>query len=543
MIKEICQDLNPPGIIEKAFGVWEDTLREKCHPRKMPGTLDRLLDISSSHSIDLSTKGVHHDTGIPQVHLVIHTDDDWDVTLEGKRHGDDTLCGDREGKRQENYRITIKDCHNVSYISQKTTDKESDSWDGTCLHPNPVPSTHDTIHDIPSAHPSMGTVPYSIGKSQENTDTHQDSDMVGVRDKLHGYLATHSGDVKMGKARYGRDRFHGEETIPKDNILKEHFSVPADTFTLGVKCPLEFFHPQPEPEPGANKKDNEEDHRSKSILYMRLNDSLCDSKDEINFASGYFNKSIRLANREYPLQTFFYGYGTYFTEDKVHIFTSDGRNNKHTTNIVTNTDSFYVNPVIKDNKESVKRLEDTSGQGYCKYYFQTPFALEINVDRSNESPGFKNNEEDDRSKETLSLRFNDSLHDSKDEVNFLSGYLNRGIRDTLVKREYLLQSSIDGQRINFDNKEPVVNKYQDEKKAYNTEDKVENRASIKKEDKKQKEVKQNKNIRDGLALHNIKFTKISAKTTFKLRIELEDKKQKEMEQNKNIRDGLALHND
>ena len=56
-------------------------------------------------------------------------------------------------------------------------------------------------------------------------------------------------------------------------------------------------------------------------------------------------------------------------------------------------------------------------------------------------------------------------------------------------------------------------------------------------------MEQNKNIRDGLPLHNIKLTKISAKTTFKLRIELGDKKQKEMEINKNIRDGLALQID
>ena len=154
---------------------------------------------------------------------------------------------------------------------------------------------------------------------------------------------------------------------------------------------------------------------------------------------------------------------------------SDRRNNKHTISVVIqSTNSFHGDQVIHDNKESVKRLKDTSGQGYCKYYFQTPFALEINVDRSNESPGFENNGEDDRSKETLSLRFNDSLHDSKDEVNFLSGYLNRGIRDTLVKREYLLQSSIDGQRINFDNKEPIVNKYQDGKETYHADDKIVN---------------------------------------------------------------------
>ena len=106
----------------------------------------------------------------------------------------------------------------------------------------------------------------------------------------------------------------------------------------------------------------------------------------------------------------------------------------------------------------MKRLKDTSGQGYCKYYVPTPFALETTLDRSNESPGFKNNEEDDRNKDTLSLRFNDSLHDNKDEVNFLSGYFSRSIRDTLVKREYLLQSFLDGQRIYFDNKEPLVNK-------------------------------------------------------------------------------------
>merc|ERR1711895_390645 len=171
--------------------------------------------------------------------------------------------------------------------------------------------------------------------------------MVGIRDKLHGYLATHSGDVNTGEARYGSDRFH------------EYSSVWADTFTLGVKCPLQLGHPQPQPEPGTGEKNNEEDHRSKNTLYIRLNDSLHDSKDEINFVSGYFNRSVRhtLAKREYPLQSFFYGYGTYFTEDKVHIFTSDGRNDKHTTSIVTkNTDSFYENPVIKDNKESVKRL-------------------------------------------------------------------------------------------------------------------------------------------------------------------------------------------
>ena len=155
--------------------------------------------------------------------------------------------------------------------------------------------------------------------------------------------------------------------------------------------------------------------------------------------SGYLNRSIRdiLAKREYLLQSFLNGHRTYFdnkepivnecqdekeafhTEDKVvnrvHVFTtfpgeiaSDGRNNKHTTSVITkNTDSFHGNQVIHDNKESVKRLEDTSGQGYCKYYFQTPFSLEINVDRSNESPGFKNNEEDEKSKENLSLRFND----------------------------------------------------------------------------------------------------------------------------------------
>merc|ERR1711895_165363 len=175
MIQEICQDLNPPRIIEKAFAVWEDTLREKCHPRKMPGTLDRLLDISCSHSRDLSTEGVHHDMGRSQGHLVIHTDGDWDVTLEGTRHGDDTLCGEQEGKRQEDYRNTIKDCHDVNDISRKITDKESGSWDGTCLHPNPVPSTHDrTLHDIACACPSYsstGRVLYSIGRSDINQDS------------------------------------------------------------------------------------------------------------------------------------------------------------------------------------------------------------------------------------------------------------------------------------------------------------------------------------------------------------------------------------
>ena len=39
-------------------------------------------------------------------------------------------------------------------------------------------------------------------------------------------------------------------------------------------------------------------------------------------------------------------------------------------------------------------------------------------------------------------------------------------------------------------------------------------------EEKQKEVEQNKNIRDGLALHNAKFTIISAYIEEKLRIEL-----------------------
>ena len=98
------------------------------------------------------------------------------------------------------------------------------------------------------------------------------------------------------------------------NILNIHPSVPANTFTFGVKVSITVFHPQPEPEQGADKTNNEGDYMSKHILYMRLNDSLRDSKDEINFVSGYFNRSIThtLAKREYPLQSFFYGYGTYF---------------------------------------------------------------------------------------------------------------------------------------------------------------------------------------------------------------------------------------
>ena len=42
----------------------------------------------------------------------------------------------------------------------------------------------------------------------------------------------------------------------------------------------------------------------------------------------------------------------------------------------------------------------------------------------------------------------------------------------------------------------------------------ENQASIKNDDKKQKEMERNKNIRDGLALHNIKLATIPAETTF-----------------------------
>ena len=156
----------------------------------------------------------------------------------------------------------------------------------------------------------------------------------------------------------------------------------------------------------------------------------------------------------------------------------DGRSNKYTISVIIQSiDSFHGNPVIQDirmedrnHKESVTYA---TGQGYCKYYLSTPFALEttlgrmddkyaifidIHITDSNESPGFKNNEEDDRNKDTLSLRYNSSLPDNKDEVKFLSGYFSRSIKDTLVKREYLLQSFLDGQRIYFDNKEPLVNK-------------------------------------------------------------------------------------
>ena len=213
-----------------------------------------------------------------QGHLVIHPDGDninelrgiavtryLDVTLEGTRHGDDRLRGTQEGKRQEDYRNIIKDCHDVSDVSQKITDKESGNWDGTCLHPNPQPRTHDnTLHDIACACPSyssMGRVLYSIGRSEENTDIHQDGDTVGIRDKLHRYLANHSVDVTMGEARYGSDRFHEVETIPKENILVDYSSVWANTFTLGVKC-LWHPHPQPKPETHDRLLDNSCAHSS-----------------------------------------------------------------------------------------------------------------------------------------------------------------------------------------------------------------------------------------------------------------------------------------
>merc|ERR1711895_42995 len=116
----------------------------------------------------------------------------------------------------------------------------------------------------------------------------------------------------------------------------------------------------------------------------------------MNFVLCEVSPVSTLAKREYPLQSFFYGYGTYFTEDKVHIFTSDGRNDK-----------------------------------------DTPFPLEINVDRSNESPGFKSNEEDERSKESLSQRINYNLHvdkyDDSDIIEILDkihGYLATHPADT-----------------------------------------------------------------------------------------------------------------
>ena len=157
----------------------------------------------------------------------------------------------------------------------------------------------------------------------------------------------------------------------------------------------------------------------------------------------------------------------------------DCRSNKYIISVVIQSiDSFHQNPVINDNKESVKRLKDASGPGHSEYYVPTPFSSEANLDRSNESPGFKNNEEDDNNKDTLSTRLNDSLPDSIDEVNFLSGYFSRSIRDTLVTRGYLLQSFLEGQRIYFDNKKPVVNKEDEEKETYHTEENVLNRVHV-----------------------------------------------------------------
>ena len=165
--------------------------------------------------------------------------------------------------------------------------------------------------------------------------------------------------------------------------------------------------------------------------------------------SGYFSRSIKdtLVKREYPLQSFLHGRRncfdnkgekekeTYQTEEKVenrfHVSTPftgemalDGRSNKYTISVVIQSiDSFHGNPVIQDirmedrnHKESVTYA---TGQGYCKYYLSTPFALEttlgrmddkyaifidIHITDSNESPGFKNNKEDDRNKDTISLR-------------------------------------------------------------------------------------------------------------------------------------------
>ena len=164
---------------------------------------------------------------------------------------------------------------------------------------------------------------------------------------------------------------------------------------------------------------------------------------------------------------------TYHTEDKVESRVNvstpfiwemalDGRGNKYTISVVIQSiDSFHWNLVIHDirvedktYKESVKRLNDVvtyaNGPGHCKNYVSTPFIFETTLDGmgdkytisvdihmtdSNESPCFKNKEENDRSMDTLSLRFNDSLPNNKDEVNFLSGYVSRSIKDTLVKRD------------------------------------------------------------------------------------------------------------
>ena len=59
--------------------------------------------------------------------------------------------------------------------------------------------------------------------------------------------------------------------------------------------------------------------------------------------------------------------------------------------------------------------------------------IDIHITDSNDFPGFKNNEEDDRNKDNLSPRYNISLPDNKDEVKFLSGCFSRSIKDTLVK--------------------------------------------------------------------------------------------------------------
>ena len=155
--------------------------------------------------------------------------------MEGTRYGDDRLPGIQEETRQKDYKKNIiKDCHDVSDVSQRVTDKDLGNWDGTftlgiaCLHPNPQPRTHDTLHDTSCACPSyssMGRVHHSIGRSEGNLDIHNDVDRTeGIHAKLHGCLATSSGDVNMEEARYGSDRLHEvqKETILKENILKDY---------------------------------------------------------------------------------------------------------------------------------------------------------------------------------------------------------------------------------------------------------------------------------------------------------------------------------